>query len=81
MCRHVLILAYLAVVTRYSNSSLPRRSPALSDLIEEEATTDATKILTIQAEAVKEKGPVAHFSVCLSCIPFNSATSKCVDNT
>ena len=31
--------------------------------------------------AVKEKGPFAHFSVCLSCIPFNSSTSKCVDNT
>ena len=52
-----------------------------SELTEEEAITDATTILTIQAEAVKEKGPVAHFSVCLSCIPFNSATSKCVDNT
>ena len=52
-----------------------------SELTEKEATTDVTTILTIQAEAVKEKGPVTHFSVCLSCIPFNSATSKCVDNT
>ena len=52
-----------------------------SELTEEEAIMDVTTILTIQAEAVKEKGPVAHFSVCLSCIPFNSATSKCVDNT
>ena len=47
-----------------------------SELTEEEATKDATTILTVQAEAVKEKGPFAHLSVCLSCIPFNSSTSN-----
>ena len=47
-----------------SSRSLSLSSSSQSSL--EEVITDATTILTIQAEAVKEKGPVAHFSVCLS---------------
>ena len=38
-------------------------------------------VLMIQAEAIKEKDPVAHFSVWVSSFPFYSATSKCMDNT
>ena len=86
-CLVTCLFALIWRLLRYSDGSLFLLFPLaltlqlFSELTEEEATWDATTILTIQAEAVKEKGPVAHFSVCLSCIPFNSATSKCVDNT
>ena len=66
---------YAAVMALYSCSSRSLALQLFTELTEEEAITDATTILTIQAEAIKEKGPVAHFSVCLSCIPFTQPRS------